>query len=94
MTYNRRSVGHFKGADFGSSKTPPEKLRAALNKEWEGFISIRTKYSCGLATKKQFERALDRLKSLQKRAGMRMLISDEELKDLERPLRALFISQG
>lgn len=92
MTYGRRAAGHFKGALPVSSKTPPEKLRAALNREWERFIDVRTKYSCGLATKKQFERALDRLKRLQKRSGIKMLISDEELRDMERALGALPVS--
>ena len=94
MTYRRRSVGHFKGADSGPSKTPPEKLRAALNREWETFISVRTKYSCGLATEKQFERALQNLKRLQKRAGLKMLIPDDVLRDMERPLGTLYVSQG
>ncbi len=94
LTYSRRAVGHFKGARPVSSKTPPEKLRAALNKEWERFIDVRTKYSCGLATKRQFEGALDRLKLFQKRAGLKMLVSDEELRDTERPLGALFVGQG
>ena len=89
MTYGRRYAGHFRGANLLPSKTPPEKLRAALNKEWERFVDVRTRYSCGLVTQAQFERALDRLKRFQKRAGMRMLISDEELRDLERPLGPL-----
>ena len=89
MTYGRRYTGHFRGANPFPSRTPPEKLRAALNREWERFVDVRTRYSCGLVTKEQFERALDRLKRFQKRAGMRMLVRDEELRDLERPLGPL-----
>ena len=89
MTYGRRSAGHFRGASKLTSKTPPEKLRAALNKEWERFVDVRTRYSCGLVTQEQFERALGRLKRFQRRAGMRMLVRDEELRDLDRPLGPL-----
>jgi hypothetical protein len=89
VTYGRRPAGHFKGASPLTSKTPPEKLRAALNREWERFVDARTRFSCGLVTEEQFERALDRLKRFQKRAGMRMLVTDEELRDMERPLGTL-----
>ena len=60
-------------------KTEAEAIEQKLDRAWRSFLGIRSDYFKGKATKAELETALRVLRRVQKKAGVRMHVPDQEL---------------
>jgi hypothetical protein len=76
MMYRPRAsniYGHRRGLP---GKSDPEKKREELDKAWRLFLATRSKFLKGEIGRKELDEALERLKKVARRAGVRILNED------------------
>jgi len=77
--YGRRARRHFGSGGPGGKSTPPERLQRKLDNAWKEFHGMKSSYRKKETTKEDVEKALEKLKRIQRRVGVWMHLSDLEL---------------
>jgi hypothetical protein len=71
-SYKRGGTKHYGKDGTRRKATPPEKIGRELDKAWANCLTVKSLLRQGLSTETEMERAIESLRTVQKRAGVRL----------------------